>query len=149
MSCEYEKYTIRLDSVDSSRWTRGSGNQGSFTTQLSTPLKDITDVTVVTANFDASSSGSNVAYLNISQFSPIFVRGPAGKNSLAIFNVNQSGRTIFNEFDYTNSTQFVYPVEKISRLDVDLYDENGAILNTTSNVFMTLGIKCKRTNLCA
>ena len=153
MSCEYENYVIRLDSLSGSSWTVGSGNQGSFTTHLLTPLKQVTELCVVTANFDASSSGSNVAYLNISQISPVFTRITNENNSriassIAVFNVDQTNRTIFNGKDYDNKVEFIYPLEKIDKLDIEMLNENGTVLDTQSNVFITLGVKCKRTNLC-
>ena len=153
MSCEYENYVIRLDSISGSSWTVGAGNQGSFTTHLLTPLKQVTEICVITTNFDASSSGSNVAYLNISQISPVFTRITNENNSriassIGVFNVDQTNRTIFNGKDYDNVTKFIYPLEKIDKLDIEMLDENGNILNTQSNVFITLEVKCKRTNLC-
>lgn len=159
----YENYVLKIDSISGTSWDIGGSNQGHFTTHLFTPLKDITEVKVITANFDASGSGSNVAYMSIEELESPFTRGTGvqsssgiisdpptkGKinNSLAVFNVNGSGRTIFKEQDYYNGTEYMYPIQKLSRLQVKMFDENGNTLSTNSNVFITLGVKCKRTNL--
>ena len=153
MSCSKEIVYIKTNSISSDTWDAGSGFQGTYTNVLSAPLKDVTDVEVVTASFDASSSASNIAYLTISQFDPVMQRSVTNSNSkindsFAVFNVNQSARTVFNQFDFDNKVSFVYPVNKVDKLTFRMYDETGADLATLSNVFITLKCTTKRENLC-
>jgi hypothetical protein len=159
-----ENYVLKIDSISGTSWDVGSSNQGNFTTHLFTPLKDIIEVNVITANFDASGSGSNVAYMSIEELESPFSRGTGIQNStgiisdpptkgkvnntIAVFNVSGTGRTIFKEQDYYNGTKYMYPIQKLSRLQVRMFDEDGNNLPTISNVFVTLSVKCKRTNLC-
>lgn len=153
MSCSNEIVYVKTNSISSDTWNAGSGFQGTYTNVLSSPLKDVTDVEVVTASFDASSSASNIAYLLITQFDPVMQRSVTNSNSkindsFALFNVNQSGRTVFNQFDFENKVTFNYPVNKVDKLSFRMYDESGADLATVSNVFITLKCTTKRENLC-
>jgi hypothetical protein len=63
--CSYEFYTIHVDSLTSS-----TGNV--FTSHLFRPIKDVVQVSVLTVNFDASTSVSNVAYLYVDQLTSMF-----------------------------------------------------------------------------
>ena len=155
--CSYEFYTIHVDSLSSS-----TGNV--FTSHLFRPLKDIVQVSVLNANFDASSSGSNVAYLYVDQLTSLFNENtgepsanlitsiPFSKDrtrgSLARFNLAATGRTIYEQQDYSTQTQFIHPIEKVDRLSTQLLDENGESLITTSNTFISYRFTCMRENLC-
>jgi hypothetical protein len=101
---------------------------------------------VLNANFDASSSGSNVAYLHVEQLTSMFNENtgePSGdviasnplskdrtRGSVARFNLSATGRTM------------------IDRLSTQLLDENGENLITTSNTFVSFRFTCMRENLC-
>ena len=152
----YEFYTIHVDSLTSS-----TGNV--FTSHLFRPIKDVVQVSVLTVNFDASTSVSNVAYLYVDQLTSMFnentgersgdsiVSNPINKDrtrgALARFNVASSGRTIYNQQDYSTQTQFIHPIEKIDRINVRLFDENGDSLITISNTFVSFRFTCMRDNL--
>jgi hypothetical protein len=166
-NCSYEFYTIHSDSITSNT---GTLNGNTFTTHLFTPLKDVVQVSVLFANFDANVGGpsSNVCYLNVDQLSSNFneITGnvstsnvmsvsanPISKskyqNPIAIFNVNNSGRTLYQQNDYSTQTQFITPIRKLSRLDCTLSDINGnPILLKSEDVFITFRFTCMRDNLC-
>lgn len=155
--CSYEFYTIHVDSLSSS-----TGNV--FTSHLFRPLKDVVQISVLNANFDASSSGSNVAYLHVEQLTSLFNENtgePSGdviasnplskdrtRGALARFNLAATGRTIYEQQDYSTQTQFIHPIEKVDRLSTQLLDENGESLITTSNTFVSFRFTCMRENLC-
>ena len=155
--CEYEYYTIHTDSLTDSSTT---GN--TFTNYLFNPIKDIIEVKVILADFDASVSGSNVCYLNVEELSSRFndIAGDSSlsanpstksqiQNPVAKFIVNNSGRTTYKEYDYTSTIRYFNPIRKLDRLTTKLRDENGNLIVLTSNdVHITYQFKCKRGNFC-
>lgn len=162
-NCGYEFYTIHTDSLSSNTWE--NGNQSRFTTHLFRPLKDIVQVSVLTANFDATNS--NVAYLNVEQLSSPFndaagepntgggdsmiVSGIGSKDrtrtALARFNVAATGRTQYNQQDFSTQTQFVTPIRKLDRITCELLDETGNLLAVNSNIFVSYRFTCMRSNM--
>lgn len=156
-NCEYEYYTVHTDSLTDSATT---GN--TFTNYLFNPIKDIIEVKVILADFDASVSGSNVCYLNVDELSSRF-NDIAGNSSLSAnpstksqiqnpivkFIVNNSGRTNYKERDYNSIIQYFNPIRKLDRLTTKLRDENGNLIILKSNdVHITYLFKCKRGNFC-
>ena len=159
----YEFYTIHTDSLSSNTWE--DGEQGRFTTHLFRPLKDVVQVSVLTASFDVSNS--NVAYLNVNQLTSPFndntgepntgggdsmiVSSIAAKDktrtSMARFNVAASGRTEYNQQDFSTQTQFVTPIRKLDRITCELFDETGNLLTVNSNTFVSYRFTCMRNNM--
>lgn len=142
--CTKEYYTIHTDSLDST-----SGN--AFTITLDTPLKDVTEVSVLRANFDHSGfKTSNVAYLRVNELTSTFNDSNQSrvKGSLTTFNLDSTGRTVYEERDYSSSTMFVYPIQKLSKLTAEILDETGNVLPTTSETYISYKVTCARENLC-
>jgi len=161
-NCSYEFYTIHTDSISSDSWENGS--QSKFTSHLFRPLKDVVQVSVLNANIDVS--GSNVAYLSVEQLvSPfnettgvvsssgnsIIISNPSTKDrtrtAIARFNVSSSGRTLYNQQDFSTQTQYVSPIRKLDRITCELLDENGNTVSVNSNTFITYRITCLRDNM--
>ena len=161
-NCSYEFYTIHTDSICSDSWENGS--QSKFTSHLFRPLKDVVQVSVLNANIDVS--GSNVAYLSVEQLiSPfnettgvvsssgnsIIISNPTTKDrtrtAIARFNVSSSGRTLYNQQDFSTQTQYVSPIRKLDRITCELLDENGNTVSVNSNTFITNRITCLRDNM--
>ena len=155
--CEYEYYTIHTDSLTD---TSTTGNI--FTNYLFNSIKDIVEVKVILADFDASVSGSNVCYLNVEELSSRF-NDIAGNSSLSAtpstksqiqnpivkFIINNSGRTTYKEYDYNSTIQYFNPIRKLDRLTTKLRDANGNLIVLNSNdVHITYQFKCKRANFC-
>jgi hypothetical protein len=156
---KYNFYTIHVDSLSSATWTV-PGVQNSFTSYLFSPLKDVVQVSVISSSF--SVTGSNVVYLNINQLSstlndntgkyatgsslPGIVSLPQTKDkiraSIARFIVPTTGRTVYNQNDFSTQTQFLTPIKKLDRLTCELFDENGVLATTTSNSFITFRFTC-------
>ena len=151
-------FKIHTDSLNSETWT--SGTQAAFTSYLYSPLKNITDVSIVGANFQAT--GTNVAYLFVEQLSTQYnemtgaassfnttngAHGtadskPSIRGALARFDVSSSGRTVYHQYDYDTKTVFRTPLNKLDRISVHLLDESGKALTTVSNVFITYSFNC-------
>jgi hypothetical protein len=157
---KYNFHTIHVDSVSSNTWTV-QGVQNSFTSYLFVPLQDVVQVSILSSSFAVS--GSNVIYLNVNELSSTFndntgryedgsslpgiVSYPQTKDkirtALARFNVPAAtGRTIYNQNDYSTQTQFSTPVRKLDRLSCEIRDENGNMATTTSNSFITFRFTC-------
>ena len=136
--------TIHTDSIGQA--------SSQFTTFLINPLRNVTSVSIMTANFSAPASGSNVAYLYVDELrSPNndatgtvdpSVNGISGKNilrwAIALFNVTQNNRTVYTiSGDYPTVTAFNSPIGSLDRLSIQLLDETGNVLTTDSNTFIT------------
>lgn len=160
-NCRYEFFTVHTDSLSSNTWTN-SGRQDSFVSHMFRPIENVVQVSVVTANIPVEDS--NVCYLRVGELTSQFNEsgGEAVTNSitssvaakdrirgsLAKFNVSGSGRTIYQQHDYSTQTQFITPIRKIDRLTTELLDENGSNSYVTSNVFITYRFTCMKENLC-
>ncbi len=156
-------FKIHTDSLNSETWVNGT--QDAFTTYLYSPLKNITDVSIVTANFQAT--GTNVAYLFVDQLASRYNETTAAANvfnkqyttggsaiydpnsfkvsvqgAIAKFDVNQSGRTVYHQYDYDTKTVFRTPLNKLDRLSVHVLDEKGKPATLVSNVFVTFSFNC-------
>lgn len=147
--CNYEHYTIHTDSISSDTWIDSSQSQ--FTNHLYNVIKDVVEVSIVNCSFDVSYS--NVVYIKVDEFDSKFstnTLGPKGNTngSLARINVESSGRTRFNQYDFDTIARFIYPIKKLDRITTRLYDENGSLATVNSNVFITYKLKCKLENMC-
>lgn len=162
-NCSYEFFTIHTDSMNSNTWVNGS--QNNYVNYLFRPLENVVQVSVVCSSIPVSDS--NVCYLRIEELSSQFNEssGETGasnvfsvtstpvtkdkiRGSLAKFNVNLSGRTIYEQQDYSTQTQFITPINRIDRLTTEILDENGVPAVVDSNVFISYRFTCMKENLC-
>jgi len=164
---KYEFFTIHTDSVSSKSW-KGSlpATQHSYTTSLFRPLKNIVQMSILVANFDAVDS--NVAYLYSPQLQSQFndmagvvnesgttftESDPIGKDkirySLARFNTAPAGtRSKYLQQDFSTQTQYIHPIQKLDRIQTELYNETGDLLDTNdSNVFVSYRFTCLKENM--
>ena len=155
--CEYEKYRVFTSSVSSNTWINGS--QTSFVNHLVRPLKNVTEVKIVSASFDTSDS--NVCYLKCDELTSHFNIVGVGSNltadpttqsvingSLCSFSVNQTGRSVFTECDFDTTTKYYNPIRSVDRLTITLLDEVGNKTPVNSNTFVTFQFTCNRDNFC-
>jgi hypothetical protein len=170
-NCSYEFFTVHTDSLSSNTWSNYSTlNQSSFMPLLFRPLENIVQVSVQTANIPLAGE-SNVCYLRVNELDSQFNEStgvqsnptfdatsntfnntssvqsvPTKKDrirgSLAKFNKAGSGRTIYNQNDYSTQTQFITPINKIDRLTIELLNENGSNSYVDSNVFVSFRFTC-------
>jgi|ETNvirenome_6_85_1030632.scaffolds.fasta_scaffold14973_5 hypothetical protein len=163
-NCSYEFFTVHTDSLSGDTWTDYTTlNQSSFIPFLFRPLENIVQVSVQTANIPLAGE-SNVCYLRVNELGSQFneTGGQATSNaitsvpvtkdrirgSLAKFNKASSGRTIYNQNDYSTQTQFITPINKIDRLTIELLNETGSNSYVDSNVFVSFRFTCLKENLC-
>ena len=163
-NCSYEFYTVHTDSLSGDTLTDFTTlNQSAFTPFLFRPLENVVQVSVQSANIPLAGT-SNVCYLRVNELGSQFneTGGQATSNaitsvpvtkdrirgSLAKFNKAASGRTIYNQNDYSTQTQFITPINKIDRLTIELLDETGSNSYVDSNVFISLRFTCMKENLC-
>ena len=162
-------YTIHTDSISSTSWAdpTDATTQGHYTVQLFRPLKNVVQASLLKISFDATST-SNVAYLTcpelLSQYNDcsgvinpnndnetFTISDPSTKDSirncLTSFNVASSGRTSYEQNDYSTQTQFIQPIGKIDKITTKLLDENGLPLTTASNVFTSYRFTCLKANM--
>ena len=153
---DYEFYTIHTDSISSNSWINGV--QSDYVNYLTFPLKNVVQVSVVSASFSAT--GSNVAYLYSKELTSTYnqVGGVAGSTgvgfepstkgllngSVAKFNVAPSGRTEYKQNDFSSQTSFMTPVTRLDRIETRLLDQVGDPLTTVSNIFVTYKFTCIR-----
>lgn len=162
-NCSYEFYTVHTDSLSGNTWTDYDNlGQSSYTTFLFRPIENVVQVSVQTANIPLEES--NVCYLRVNELGSQFNEGsgqatsnsitsvPVTKDkirgSIAKFNKASTGRTIYNQVDYSTQTQFITPIRKIDRLTIEVLDENGANAYVNSNVFVSFRFTCLKENLC-
>jgi len=152
----YDFYTIHTDSISSTSWINGV--QSDYVNYLTQPLKNVVQVSVVSASFNAT--GSNVAYLYSKELTSTYnqVGGTIGatgigfepstkgllNGALAKFNVASSGRTEYKQNDFPTQTSFMTPVTRLDRIETRLLDQVGASLTTVSNIFVTYKFTCIR-----
>lgn len=165
---KYEFFTIHTDSVSSKSWLDPTdpATQHSYKNDLFRPLKNIVQMSILTANFD--STDSNVAYLHSPELTSHFndiagVKGtgsenftvsePIGKdrirNSLARFNAEPVGtRSKYLQQDFSTQTQYITPLVKLDRITTELYNQDGDRLDiNNSNVFVSYRFTCLKENL--
>lgn len=156
-TCEYESYRVYTDSISSNTWVNGS--QSSFVSHLIRPLKNVTEIKIVSGSFDIS--GSNVFYIKCDELTSHLNTATGNdelqydpptqsvtNGSLIRLPNSSSGRTIFQEYDVDSVSTYFNPIRKLDRLTVTLLDENGELANVISNTFITFKITCNRENFC-
>jgi len=162
-NCSYEFMTIHTDSLNSNNWVDGS--QNNYINHLFRPIENVVQVSILCASIPVSAS--NVCYLRVNELTSQFNEssGETGvsdvisvssspitkdkiRGSLAKFNVNLSGRTIYDQQLYSTQTQFISPLNKIDRLTTEILDENGTPAVIDSNVFISYRFTCMKENLC-
>lgn len=172
-NCSYEFFTVHTDSISSNNWV--DANQNNFVSHLFRPLENVVQVSIVCSSIPVSDS--NVCYLRVNELTSQFNESSGEltnptfdvstntfstsatvasvptikdkiRGSLAKFNVNLSGRTIYEQQDYSTQTQFITPINRIDRLTTEILDENGELAVIDSNVFISYRFTCIKENLC-
>ena len=147
-------YIIHTDSISSNSWVQGSQNY--YTSYLRRPIRDVTEIDIVSLSVDVSQATTNVVYLYVDQFVSTYNQlallndgssEPDTKSkltgSLARINVpSTTTRLLYpNNNEFPLVTEFRTPINSIDRIITQLYDEDGVRLVTSSNVFVTYRLK--------
>ena len=158
--CNHEYYTIHTTSN-----TATESNVG-YTCFLTMPIKDVVEAEIITASVQTN---SNVVHVVVDELGTKFsdfatvasnpFNGSTMRNLFGSFYREQIDSTPtdpqykFPRLTFLNrypmKHEYVYPIRRLDRLSVSLYDEQGAVLtNPLSPTFITFKFKCLRTNLC-
>lgn len=156
-NCQYESHVVHFDSTTSD----SGGATNDFTVRIRTPLKDIVTAQLISASV-ASGGSDVVGYLIIDELMSGF-NTKAGNTSGNVISSDQvtapfakilldtTGRTSYKAGDYPVFTEFIRPIERLSRMRVRLMNQDGTGLLTLSGgqpTFFTIRFVCMRQNLC-
>ena len=158
--CNHEYYTIHTTSQSLTE------SNVEYTCFLTMPLKDVVEAEIITASVETN---SNVVHVVVDELETKFsdfatvesnpFNGSTMRNLFGSFyrdqidpppadpQYNFPRLTFLNR--YIMKHEYIYPIRRLDRLSVTLYDEQGVKLtNPNSPTFITFRFKCLRTNLC-
>ena len=151
---EHEYHTVIVDSFDGT-----ATNNNVFTVFLQTPIENIVQAQLITANIRLASA-ERVCHVSINELDTIFtqrasssVNGQADKQIL-----NRNFGTLVKTGDY-NSThlvfkneypvmqQYINPIRKLDRLTITLREGDATGFTTSEDSFLVFRFVCKKRNL--
>jgi len=153
---EHEYHTVIVDSFDGT-----ATNNNAFTVFLQTPIENIVQAQLITANIRLASA-ERVCHVSINELDTIFtqrasssVNGQADKQIL-----NRNFGTLVKTGDY-NSThlvfkneypvmqQYINPIRKLDRLSITLRsgDATSSVIDTNNDSIFVFRFVCKKRNL--
>ena len=151
---EHEYHTVIVDSFDGT-----ATNNNVFSVYLQTPLKNIVQAQLLTANIRVASA-ERVCHISIDELDTIFTQRTSnvvnGQSNFSMLNKNFG--TIVKTGDY-NSThlvfkneypvmqQYINPIRKLDRLTITLRDGDAAGFATGEDSFFVFRFVCKKRNL--
>ena len=153
-NCQQEVYNIQVSSV-------GAIQNTAYVTNFNTPLKNIVRAELVTASIPCNTS--NVVYIVVDELSSKFTdfaNAQGGTLSSAISSVlRNSFGAMYNEdtasrprITYYNRypivVDFMYPIQRLEKLSIKLYDQNGQLITDQGENFFTFRFICNRKNMC-
>lgn len=160
-NCDYEYHTLHLANTLSDDGGTGSD----FTVRLTYPLKDIVSVQVTSCSLYSATAADAVGFVVIDELSSHFnqqatnvvsntiTSTPLGNPLIELpIHINgKNSRMYFEHGENPNCTEFVHPIERISRLTVHFRQCDGSSIpmhNTSEKTFISLKFTCMRQNLC-
>jgi hypothetical protein len=153
----YDFYTIHTNSNVDSSTTQGNN----YTTFLFNTIENIVQVSVVFFSFHGNVSTSNICYLCVDELvSPYnYLTGTPASNTAATYNPSsaglaehpigifevKSGRTVYQQNDYSTQTQFPEPIGSLDRLRIRLRNADGDLIDLIDqNVYITFRFTCAK-----
>lgn len=159
-NCDYEYHVLHL----TSRLGDDGGTEMQYRQHLTKPLKDIVAVEVLTCSFHPGGSADDVCYLVIDELSSqfnqqasnlignTFTTTPLGNPLLTLPVVTGPGnRVVYQCGDCPNITEFIHPIERLSRLHVAFRQCDGTLVPSHASPepsYLSLRFWCLRQNLC-
>lgn len=153
--CTYETYTIHTTS-------NAATSNSDYKVNLTMPLKDVVEARIVSASIPTATS--NVVYLTVEElgtkfsdystvaenpFNGSILRNVFGTFFREDFPAPATSTRITFVNRYPIEHQYIYPIKRLDRLSMKLYDEFGNLLTDgNSPVYFTFVFKCLRNNLC-
>jgi hypothetical protein len=156
---DYEYHTITVDTI-------GQASANSFTAYLNTPLRNVVQAQLLGARINTVYSTEH-CYVSIDELDsnfadrttkdpPLSTSSQPGlsvlRNSFASLVSNTtatSGNQVISFKDeYVVAQQYLDPISKLDRLTVNIRDENGDLItSSTGNNFLVLRFICRKSNL--
>ena len=153
-NCQQEIYNIQTSSS-------GSAANNNYAINFNTPLKDIARAELVTASIPCSTS--NVVYVSVDQLRSKFndfsnaaagtlgnaVSSPIRNVFGSVYNDDTGTKdriTYYNRYPIV--AEFPYPIQRLEKLNIKLYDNNGLLLQDEGENYFTFRFICNRKNLC-
>ena len=153
-NCSQEIYNIQVSSS-------GSADNNNYVINFNTSLKDVVRAALVTASVPCSTS--NIVYISVDQLRSKFndfSNAAAGTLTTAtsstlrnVFGVvYNDDHEVKNRITYYNRypivAEFPYPIQRLDRLNIKLYNNNGILLQDEGENYFTFRFICNRKNLC-
>jgi len=153
---EHEYHTVIVDSFDGT-----ATNNNAFSVYLQTPLKNIVQAQLLTANIRVASA-ERVCHISIDELDTIFTQRTSnvvdGQSNFSMLNKNFG--TIVKTGDY-NSThlvfkneypvmqQYINPIRKLDRLTITLRsgDASSSVIDSSADSIFVFRFVCKKRNL--
>jgi len=158
-NCDTETFTLHTTSNNFA-----TGSNCEYVCNLNVPLKDVVEAQIVTASI--ANITSNVVYVGVTELDSNFTDylTPAAAGTSAAGNLRRSVAAFYRENDalgaitrpriifynrYPIRVPFIYPIQRLEKLSITLYDEVGNVLaDGDSANFITFRFVCNRKNLC-
>ena len=157
-NCNTETFTLH---TTSNNFVTGSSNS-QYVCDINIPLKDVVEASIVTASI--ANTTSNVVYVGVEELESTFTDylTPAAAGTSAAGNLRRSLAAFYSDRTtyatqprivfynrYPIDVPFIYPIQRLEKLTITLYDEVGNVLTADpSATFITFRFVCKRKNLC-
>ena len=163
-NCEQETYNIQVSTVNVEQYSPAHSNVD-FVATFSTTLKDVVRAELVTASIPCNTS--NVVYVSISELSTRYTdfadTKPATGDGHSIQtsgtrlrdtfgavysdDINTKSRiTYYNRYPIV--AEYPYPIQRLDRLSIQLYNQDGTLLTDQGSAFFTFRFICNRKNMC-
>jgi len=163
-NCDQEIYNIQVSTTNVENYNSAMSNVD-FVVTLSNSLKDVVRAELVTASIPCNTS--NVVYVVVDELSTrytdfadtkpatgdghsISTSGTKLRNTFgAIYNEDTNTKNRITYYNrYPIIAEYPYPIQRLSKLSIKLYNHNGDILTDQGNCFFTFRFICNRKNLC-
>lgn len=163
-NCNQEIYNIQVSTANVDTYNSAQSNV-SFTATLGNPLKDVVRAELVTASIPCNTS--NVVYVVVDELvtrytdfadtKPATGEGHSIQTSGtrlrdtfgAVYNDNITTKPRIVYYNrYPIIAEYPYPIQRLDKLSVRLYGENGALITDQGTAFFTFRFICDRKNMC-
>ena len=148
-NCNQETYNIQVSSS-------GSVANNNYAITFVTPLKDVVRAELVTASIPCTTS--NVVYISVDQLSSKYndFSNAVAFSTSQLTNVmgavyhddcgTKDRITYYNRYPIT--VDFIYPLQRLEKLNIKLYNNQGLLLQDQGENYFTFRFICNRKNLC-
>lgn len=163
-NCEQEIYNIHVSTSNVEQY--GSSSNVNFVATFNMPLKDVVRAELVTASIACNTS--NVVYINVDELNNKFTDFANAKEATgstdhgfdttssilrsafgSMYNDDIGSKeriTYYNRYPIV--AEYPYPIQRLNKLSIKLYDQYGDLITDQGTNFFTFRFVCNRRNLC-